>query len=99
MIEYDVCSFNNSKVAYDHIKQNPDKYSLLIVDNKTPDGLFLATKLLDLNPKLNILLLNGSSKLGCNYKFNIIKKPISLYKLIRVVNGSISQSILHNNKF
>jgi hypothetical protein len=36
--------------------------------------------------------------LECNYKFNIIKKRVSIYKLINAVNESISKSISHNDK-
>jgi hypothetical protein len=34
----------------------------------------------------------------CNYKFNIIKKPVSISKLIKLVNESISISISRKNK-
>lgn len=37
-------------------------------------------------------------ELGCNYKFNILKKRISLFKLINIVNNSISKSISHDDK-
>ena len=61
MIEYKVYSFNTSKAAYYYIRKNPSKYSLLIVDYKIlgKNGLFLVTKLLEINPKLNVILLNG----------------------------------------
>ena len=36
--------------------------------------------------------------LECNYKFNILKKRISIFKLITVVNESISKSIAYDNK-
>lgn len=99
---YDVSSFTDPLVAYQHIKENPDKYSLVITDDKMPDmnGLFLSTKLLEINPKLNVILLSDyfTNDLECNYKFNILKKRISIYKLINVVNESISKSIAYDNK-
>ena len=46
-------------LAYEHIKKNSDKYSLLIIDDKMPNvnGLFMGTKLLEINPKLNVIIL------------------------------------------
>lgn len=100
MIEYEVCSFNNSKSAYEHISENPDKYSLLILDYEMPDmnGLMLATKLLEINPKINVILLSDFNNLKCSYKFNVLKHGISIFKLINTVNESISKSIRYDNK-
>ena len=96
---YDVCSFTDPLLAYEYIKVNLSKYSLLITDYgmSLMNGLFLATKLLEINPQMNIILMSAFD-LDCNYKFNILKKPISIYKLIKVVNESISTSILNDNK-
>jgi DNA-binding NtrC family response regulator len=97
---YDVCSFTEPVLAYKHIKENFSKYSLLITDHRMSrmNGLFLATKLLEINPKMNVIIMSTSDNLECNYKFNILKKPISIYKLINVVNESISTSNLNDDK-
>jgi hypothetical protein len=55
-------------------------------------------KLLKINPKLNVIIMSDFIELDCNYKFNILKKRISLFKLIDVVNNSISKSISHGDK-
>ena len=96
---YDVCSFTDPLLAYEHIKENLSKYSLLITDYgmSLMNGLLLATKLLEINPQMNVILMTAFD-LDCNYKFNILKKPISIYKLIKVVNESISTSILNDDK-
>ena len=96
---YDVCSFIDPLLAYEHIKENLSKYSLLITDYgmSLMNGLLLATKLLEINPQMNVILMTAFD-LDCNYKFNILKKPISIYKLIKVVNESISTSILNDDK-
>jgi hypothetical protein len=50
-----ISSFTNPVVAYEHIKENPNKYLLVIITNdKMPDmnGLYLSTKPLEINPKL-----------------------------------------------
>jgi DNA-binding NtrC family response regulator len=100
MSGYDVSSFTDPLVAYEYIKENPTKYSLVITDDKMPDmnGLFLSTKLLEINPKMNVIIMSDFLELDCNYKFNILKKRISIYKLINAVNESISKSISHDDK-
>src|SRR5215510_4853981 len=102
MSGYVVSSFTNPVLAYQHIKENPDKFSLVITDDKMPDmnGLFLSTKLLEINPKLNVIILSDyfTNDLKYNYKFNILKKRISLFKLITAVNESISKSLTYNDK-
>ena len=96
----DVSSFTDPLLAYEHIKENPDKYSLLIIDDKMPNisGLFMGTKLLEINPKLNIIILSDFVNLKCNYKFNILKKRVSISKLIDAVNESTSKSISYDDK-
>ena len=102
MSGYQVHSFTDPLLAYNYIKENPDKYSLLITDYRMPqmNGLRLATELLEINKNMNVIIMvNDHDDIECNYKFNIIKKPISIPKLIRFVNESISISISSNNKF
>ena len=62
------------------------------------NGLFLSTKLLEINPKLNVILLSNLKDFKYNYKFNILKKRVSIFKLIDAVNDSISQSISQDDK-
>ena len=97
---YNVSSFTDPLLAYEHIMENPNKYSLLIIDDKMPNvnGLFMGTKLFEINPKLNVILLNNFKDFKYNYKFNILKKRVSIYKLISAVNESISKSISHKDK-
>ena len=100
MSGYDVSSFTDPSLAYQHIKENPNKYSLVITDDKMPDmnGLLLGTKLLEINPKINVIIMSGFGDLKCNYKFNLLKKRVSIFKLISAVNESISKSISHDDK-
>ena len=100
MSGYTVSSFTDPLLAYQHIQENPDKYSLVIVDEKifNLNGLFSSTKLLEINPKLNVILLSDFKDCKYNYKFNLLKKRVSIFKLICAVNESISKSISHDNK-
>jgi DNA-binding NtrC family response regulator len=96
MSGYEVSNFSDPLLAYEHIRDNPDKYSLIITDYRMPlmDGLFFATKLAEINKKLNmIIMMSDHDDIKCNYKFNIIKKPVSVLKLIKLVNENISISI------
>ena len=60
-------------------------------------GLFLGTKLLSINPKLNVIIMSDFGDLECSYKFNLLKR-VSIFKLINAVNESISGSISHEDK-
>jgi DNA-binding NtrC family response regulator len=97
---HDISSFTDPLLAYKQIQENSNKYSLLIIDDKisNTNGLFLSTKFLEINPKLNVILLNNSKNIKYNYKFNILKKNISIFKLIDTVNESISNSISHDDR-
>jgi DNA-binding NtrC family response regulator len=87
-------------LTYQHIQENPYKYSLIIIHDKIPNvnGLFLSTKLLEINPKLNVIIMSDYSDLKCNYVFNILKKRVSILKLIDAVNESISKFMSNDDK-
>ena len=101
MSGYDVSSFTDPSLAYQHIKENTNRNSLVITGDKMPDrnGLFLGTKLLEINPKLNVIILSDFADFKINYKFNILKKRVSISKLIDAVNESILKSFLYHDKF
>jgi DNA-binding NtrC family response regulator len=100
MSGYNVSSFTDPSLAYQQIKENSNEYSLLIINDKMPkiNALFLSTKLLEVNPKLNVILLSNFKDFKYNYKFNILKKRVSISKLINAVNECISNSISHDDK-
>ena len=100
MSGYNVSSFSDPSLAYQQIKENSNEYSLLIINDKMPkiNALFLSTKLLEVNPKLNVILLSNFKDFKYNYKFNILKKRVSISKLINAVNESISNSLSHDDK-
>ena len=100
MSGYNVSSFADARLAYQHIKANSTEYSLIIINDKMPkiNALLLSTKLLEINPKLNVILLSNFKDFKYNYKFNILKKRVSISKLINAVNESISNSLSHDDK-
>ena len=100
MSGYNVSSFTDPRLSYQHIKANSTEYSLIIINDKMPkiNALLLSTRLLEINPKLNVILLSNFKDFKYNYKFNILKKRVSIFKLIDAVNDSISQSISQDDK-
>jgi DNA-binding NtrC family response regulator len=89
---YKVCSFTNPILAYSVIKQNPSKYSLLIADYKMPgmDGLSLVSKILELNNKINVILISAYDDIKSSYEF--LRKPIPISILIKTVENKIGNS-------
>ena len=96
---YDVCSFTDPILAYEHIKENPYKYSLLITDYKMPhlNGLLLAMKLLEINQNLKVIILSSCYEFECISQFRFIRKPISIPKFVKIVHETIFSSLLSNN--
>ena len=72
-----------------NISENPMKYSLLITDYRMPqmNGLILASKLLEINKHLDIVIMSAYDDVKCNYK--LMKKPLKISALIKVVKESI----------
>lgn len=92
MSGYEVCSFTNPLLAYEHIKENFSKYSLIITDYKMPqiNGLILASKLLELDKKMNIVIMSAYEEIkdnNNNYRF--LKKPFKISTLIKIVEESV----------
>jgi DNA-binding NtrC family response regulator len=89
MSGYEVCTFTNPLLAYEQIKENPMKYSLLITDYRMPqmNGLILASKLSEINKNLAIVM-SAYDTVKCNYK--LLQKPLKISALIEVVNESIT---------
>ena len=86
---YSVCSFTNPVTAYEQMKQNLDKYALLIADYKMPhmSGLELASKLQKLNKEMNVIIMSAYDDIKCNYKF--LRKPLQISTLIKVVENDM----------
>jgi hypothetical protein len=53
----------------------------------------------EINPKMNIIMMSDYFvDLECNYNFNILKKEMSIFKLISAINESILKSFLYDDK-
>jgi hypothetical protein len=52
----------------------------------------------EINPKPNIIVLSNFKDFKYHYIFNILKKSVSVFKLISAVNESVSKSISKDDK-
>jgi two-component system C4-dicarboxylate transport response regulator DctD len=92
---YTVVAFNDSITALNHIQENPEEFGLVISDYRMPhlNGYELCTKLIEFNPTLKVILISAYDLLERdNTKFTFLHKPISIAKLVSVVNEAISKS-------
>ncbi len=98
-IGYDVTIFSNSLEAFEHFKENPDRYDLIISDTTMPDmtGDVLAQQIRQLRPEIPVILCTGYSdridkEEAGRIKVNaLLYKPIPAEKMIstirKVLNG------------
>ncbi|HJT83488.1 MAG TPA: response regulator [Nitrososphaeraceae archaeon] len=89
---FNVYAFTNPLEALNHIKKSPEDYGLIISDFKMPimDGNELCTKLININPNLKIILMSAYSDIKYDKeKFLFINKPISITRLIEIVQEQL----------
>lgn len=99
-VGYDAICFTNPVLAFEHYKQFPDKYSLIITDLRMPgmSGIELAKKVRELNSIVKIYLITAydtgdiESQQACEEaKFNIIlEKPLELFTLQKIIERDLS---------
>ena len=92
---YTVVAFTDAIAALNHIQDNPEEFGLVISDYRMPqmNGYELCTKLIEFNPNLKVILISAFDLLERdNAKFTFLHKPISIAKLVSVVNEAISKS-------
>lgn len=86
---YDVSSFTDPIVAFENIKRNPDKYSLLITDfrmNKM-NGCELGIKAKELNHNIQVILITAYENIDGNVlNFEHINKPTTIQILLEKVS-------------
>jgi DNA-binding NtrC family response regulator len=94
---YTVFAYNDPIEAINNIQQMPEEFGLVISDYRMPliNGFEVCAKLIDLNPELKVVIISAFDLMeeDRNSKFTFINKPITIAKLISVVNESFSKSI------
>lgn len=86
---YSVCKFNNPIDALKHIKQNPNKYCLVLTDFRMPhmNGYELATRLVELNNNMKVIIISAyENPTPVDSEFRFINKPIKVQQLVQLVN-------------
>jgi DNA-binding NtrC family response regulator len=93
---YDVSSFTDPTIAFENIKKNLDKYSLLITDFRMNDmnGCELGIKVKELNSDIQVIIISAYENVENNTaNFEVLSKPITIQILIKKVNDSKIDSI------
>ncbi|HJT85986.1 MAG TPA: response regulator [Nitrososphaeraceae archaeon] len=91
---FKVSGFTDSLEALNQIEKNPEEYRLIISDFKMPimDGNELCTKLTNLNPSLKIILMSAYTDIKYDKeKFLFVNKPISITRLIEIVQEQLTE--------
>ena len=94
---YNVVSFTSSLLAFEHLKNSNNNYSLIITDLRMPgiSGLELANRIrkeLSLSVKIFLITAFDISDINDNMEFQsakierIIQKPIKLSNLKKIIN-------------
>jgi FixJ family two-component response regulator len=96
---FDVVSFTDSLLAFEHFSQNIDRYCLLITDLRMPgmNGIELANNIREVNKTVKIFLVTAfaTEDLENRQDFKaarvdrIIQKPLKLSKLKEIIKQDI----------
>jgi DNA-binding NtrC family response regulator len=89
---YDVSSFTDPTIAFENIKKNLDKYSLLITDFRMNDmnGCELGIKVKELNSDIQVIIISAYENVENNTaNFEVLSKPITIQILIKKVNDHL----------
>ena len=91
-------SFTNPLLAFEHYKQCPDKYSLILTDQRMPGicGIDLANRIREINSKIKIVLMTAFdiSDIEHDQAYRtanidkLLQKPIKLSMLRKIIEQS-----------
>ena len=95
---FQVRGFTDSVEAYQHVKQNPEEYELVISDFRMPNlnGNNLCNKLVALNPNLKIIIMSAYDNIEYNPNFTFMSKPILLTKLLQMVRENLTNKKIYS---
>src|ERR671912_13536 len=89
---YKVCAFIDPIQALNTLEKKIQEYGLILSDYRMPNlnGHELCTKLRQLNPDLEVILMSAYDMLEYDTsKFTIVKKPILMAQLLQIVKDSL----------
>src|SRR5215210_53767 len=90
---FKVCTFIDPVQAFNTLEKKIQEYGLILSDFRMPhlNGHELCTKLKQLNPELEVILMSAYEIIECDTsKFMIVKKPILIAQLLQIVRNSLS---------
>ena len=90
------CAFTDPIQAFNTLEKKIQEYGLILSDYRMPklNGHDLCTKLKQLNPELEVILMSAYDTLECNTsKFMFIKKPILVAQLLHIVRDNLAENI------
>jgi DNA-binding NtrC family response regulator len=100
---FNAVSFTNPSLAFEHYKQCPDKYSVIMTDQRMPcmSGIELANKIRDFNSTVKILLMTAFDIADIEHHQDyrtanfdrLLQKPIKLSMLKEIIEQNI---VVHN---
>ena len=91
-----VYAFNDSILAYKVLEKEIQKYGLILSDFRMPNlnGHELCTKLKQLNPELEVILISSYDTIEYDTsKFTILRKPILVTQLLQIIKNSLAEKI------
>ena len=89
---YKVSAFIDPIQAFSILEKKIKEYGLILSDFRMPNlnGYELCTKLRQLNPKLEVILMSAYDTIECDIsKFTIVKKPILIAQFLQIVRDSL----------
>jgi DNA-binding NtrC family response regulator len=103
---FKVCAFTDPIHAFNILEKKIQEYGLVLSDFRMPNlnGYELCTKLILLNPELEVILMSAYDIMDCDTsKFTIVKKPIRIAQLLQIVRNSLeygddNNSIIYDTK-
>ena len=103
---FKVCAFTDPIQAFNILEKKIQEYGLILSDFRMPNlnGYELCTKLILLNPELEVILMSAYDLMECDTsKFTIVKKPIRIAQLLQIVRDSLeygddNNSIIYDTK-
>jgi len=100
MNDFKVSTFIDPIQAFNTLEEKIQEYGLILSDFSMPNlnGHELCTKLKQLNPELEVILISAYDVMESNTsKFTFIKKPIHVTQLVKIVRDSMKENTVHND--
>jgi DNA-binding NtrC family response regulator len=91
---YKVCTFIDPIDAWEKLQNKLGNYALIISDYRMPamNGNELCNKLLNLNPKLKIIIISAFQDVEYDTsKFVLLHKPILIAQLLQMVKENLTE--------